>query len=112
MRSGWERARPEDLYGPNDGLEVRAAAARTSKPSLGPYRSLGRAVSHLFLAQNDDDDDDDDREGSYMVQSQPFSRETLHGRLKERPEPSENDRILEKGSSPSNPDYLSHSGRQ
>jgi hypothetical protein len=43
-----------------------------------------------------------------MVQSQPFCRGTLHGRLKKRPEPSENDRVLEEGLSSSNPDIFSH----
>ena len=41
-----------------------------------------------------------------------FRRETLHGRLKERLQPSENDRVLKNGLSSSKPDYFSHSGPQ
>jgi hypothetical protein len=41
-----------------------------------------------------------------------FCRETLHGRLKKRLQPSENDRVLKIGLLPSKPDYFSHSGPQ
>jgi hypothetical protein len=44
-----------------------------------------------------------------MVQSQPFLSRTLHGRLKKRPEPSENDRCLENGLSYSSSYIYSHS---
>jgi hypothetical protein len=45
-----------------------------------------------------------------MVQISRFYRETLHERLKERLEPSENDNVLEVGPSSKNPDYFSHRG--
>ena len=41
-----------------------------------------------------------------------FRRETLHGRLKKRLQPSENDRVLKIGLLSSKPDYFSHSGPQ
>ena len=41
-----------------------------------------------------------------------FRRETLHERLKERLQPSENDRVLKNGLSSSKPNYFSHSGPQ
>ena len=45
-----------------------------------------------------------------MVQIIHFNRETLHGRLKKRLEPFENDRVLEVGSSSRNSVYFSHRG--
>jgi hypothetical protein len=51
-RNGWETDQPKCLYGPYDGLLVRLAAAQTYEPSSGPYISLSRAVSQIFLAQN------------------------------------------------------------
>ena len=51
----------------------------------------------------------------YWVPYRPESAvfvETLHGRLKKRLQPSENDRVLKNGLSSSKPDYYSHSGPQ
>ena len=49
-----------------------------------------------------------------MVQISRFYRETLHGRMKERLELSENDRVLDRvlevGPSSRNPDCFSHRG--
>jgi hypothetical protein len=45
-----------------------------------------------------------------MVQISRFYRETLHGRLKERLELSENDKVLEVRPSSRNSDYFSHRG--
>jgi hypothetical protein len=48
----------------------------------------------------------------YVHKVSRFRRETLHGRLKKRLLPSENDRVLKNGLSASKPDYFSHSGPQ
>jgi hypothetical protein len=108
-RNGLETARTKYLYGLDDGSGVWRCVHQDHEPSSSPYtcRSLVRAVFSAVLRPNGGP-----MLGPISFKVSRFRRETLHGRLKERMQPSENDRVLKNGLSTSKPDYFSHSGPQ